>query len=49
MLFATIGHQPCSGCGAEVKQPLQGKHKLVTVLKLKKKVLALHRQLKKEK
>jgi len=30
-LFATIGHQQCSGCDAEVKQPLQGKHKLVTV------------------
>ena len=30
-LFATIGHQQCSGCGAEVKQPLQGKHKLITV------------------
>jgi excinuclease ABC subunit A len=30
-LFAAIGHQPCSGCGADVKQPLQGKHKLVTV------------------
>ncbi len=30
-LFATIGHQPCSGCGAKVKPPLQGKHKLITV------------------
>ncbi|WP_342278349.1 excinuclease ABC subunit UvrA [Candidatus Tisiphia endosymbiont of Myopa tessellatipennis] len=30
-LFATIGYQQCSGCDAEVKQPLQGKHKLTTV------------------
>ncbi len=30
-LFATIGHQPCSGCGSKVKPPLQGKHKLVTI------------------
>lgn len=30
-LFAAMGHQPCTGCGKTVKQPLQDKQKLVTV------------------
>ena len=30
-LFASIGHQPCAGCGKRVKQPLQDKHKLTTI------------------
>ena len=30
-LFATIGHQHCSSCGVDVKQPLLGKHKLTTI------------------
>ncbi len=30
-LFASIGHQPCAGCGKTVKQPLQDKNKLTTV------------------
>lgn len=30
-LFASIGHQPCGGCGKTVKQPLQGKDKLTIV------------------
>ncbi|MGD0664544.1 MAG: excinuclease ABC subunit UvrA [Rhabdochlamydiaceae bacterium] len=30
-LFASIGHQPCAGCGKNVKQPLQDKNKLTTI------------------
>lgn len=30
-LFAAMGHQPCTGCGKIVKQPLQDKHKLTTI------------------
>jgi excinuclease ABC subunit A len=30
-LFASIGRQPCVGCGKTVKQPLQDKNKLTTV------------------
>ncbi len=30
-MFAAMGHQPCTGCGKPVKQPLQDKHKLITV------------------
>src|SRR3990167_3083923 len=30
-LFASIGHQPCSGCGKMVKQPLQDKSKLIEI------------------
>ncbi len=30
-MFAAMGHQPCTGCGKTVKQPLQDKHKLTTV------------------
>ncbi len=30
-MFAAMGHQPCTGCGKSVKQPLQDKHKLTTV------------------
>lgn len=30
-LFAAMGHQPCTGCGSSVKQPLQDKHKLTIV------------------
>ena len=30
-LFASIGHQPCVGCGKTVKQPLQDKNKLTTI------------------
>ena len=30
-LFASIGHQPCTGCGKLVKQPLQDKDKLTTI------------------
>ena len=30
-LFASIGHQPCAGCGKTVKQPLQDKNKLTTI------------------
>lgn len=30
-MFAAMGHQPCSGCGKIVKQPLQDKHKLITI------------------
>lgn len=30
-MFAAMGHQPCSGCGNIVKQPLQDKNKLTTV------------------
>lgn len=30
-LFASIGRQPCAGCGKSVKQPLQDKNKLTTI------------------
>ncbi len=30
-MFAAMGHQPCTGCGKLVKQPLQDKQKLTTV------------------
>ncbi len=30
-LFASIGHQPCAGCGKTVKQPLQDKSKLTII------------------
>lgn len=30
-LFASIGRQPCEGCGKIVKQPLQDKNKLTTI------------------
>ncbi len=30
-MFAAMGHQPCTGCGKIVKQPLQDKHKLTTI------------------
>ena len=30
-LFASIGRQPCAGCGKLVKQPLQDKNKLTTI------------------
>ena len=30
-MFAAMGHQPCTGCGHIVKQPLQDKHKLTTI------------------
>jgi excinuclease ABC subunit A len=30
-LFAAMGHQPCTGCGKIVKQPLQDKHHLTVV------------------
>ena len=30
-MFAAMGHQPCTGCGKTVKQPLQDKHKLTTI------------------
>ena len=30
-LFASIGRQPCAGCGKIVKQPLQDKNKLTTI------------------
>ena len=30
-MFAAMGHQPCTGCGETVMQPLQDKHKLTIV------------------
>ena len=30
-MFAAMGHQPCTGCGKIVKQPLQDKNKLTTI------------------
>ncbi len=30
-MFAAMGHQPCTGCGKNVKQPLQDKNKLTTI------------------
>ncbi|MGE0670429.1 MAG: excinuclease ABC subunit UvrA [Parachlamydiales bacterium] len=30
-LFASMGRQPCSGCGKFVKQPMHGKDKLTTI------------------
>ena len=30
-MFSAMGHQPCSGCGNIVKQPLQDKSKLTTI------------------
>src|SRR5580693_493275 len=30
-LFASMGHQPCLGCGKIVKQPLQDKNRLTTI------------------
>ena len=30
-MFAAMGHQPCTGCGKMVKQPLQDKQKLTTI------------------
>lgn len=30
-MFAALGHQLCKGCGKSVKQPLQGKNKLITI------------------
>ncbi len=30
-LFASIGRQPCAGCGKRVKQPLQDRSKLTTI------------------
>lgn len=30
-MFAAMGHQPCTGCGKVVKQPLQDKNKLTTI------------------
>lgn len=30
-MFAAMGHQPCTGCGRKIKQPLQDKSKLTTI------------------
>src|SRR3984885_12577555 len=31
-LFASIGHQPCVSCGVVIKQPLQDKHNMTTIV-----------------